>query len=184
MQRVAGSRVAWVVAGSLLLTACGQGRLAGQTRCPTDEEVRQMSSEELNEIPRECDDAQERPEDAPGVRVSNDGDDRDGRPTSAAKEMFGPPGEVLPAEIDDADDIDFWGLEWPGGAIRVVVTSPGSGARVAVTDLDGDPQLGGIGPEAESELEGALPTGRYLVRVFSAPGAAAPFQYEVVSRRG
>lgn len=142
-----------------------------------------MSSEELNEIPRGCDEAQQRPDDAPGVSVSNDGDDQDGRPTSAAKEIFGPPGEVLPAEIDDAADVDYWGLAWPGGAIRVVVTAAGSGARVAVTDLDGDPQFGSIGPEAVSDLQGSLPTGRYLVRVFSAQGVSTPFQYEVVSRR-
>lgn len=182
MRRLMGSRLSWVLASCLLSAACGQVRVASEA-CPTDAEIGQMSSEELNEIPRECDEAQQRPDDAPGVSVSNDGDDRDGRPTSAAKEVFGPPGEVLPAEIDDAADVDFWGLEWPGGGIRVVVTSPASGARVAVTDLDGDPQLGAFGDEAVSELEGALPAGRYLVRVFSAPGAATPFRYEVVSQR-
>lgn len=184
MRRLVGSRLSWVVAASLLLTACGQGRLASEAPCPTDEEVGEMSSEELNAIPRECDEAQESPEDAPGVTVSNDSDDQDGRPTSAAKLIFGPPGEMLTAEIDDAGDVDYWGLEWPGGAIRVVVTAAGSGARVAVTDLDGDPQFGSIGPEAVSDLKGALPTGRYLVRVFSAQGASTPFRYEVVSRRG
>lgn len=184
MRRLMFSRLSWVVAGSLLLTACGQGGVAGAARCPTEDEIGEMSSEELNEIPRECDGAQEPLQEAPGVSVSNDSDDRDGRPTSAAKLTFGPPGEVLPAEIEDAGDADFWGLEWPGGAIRVVVTAPGSAGRVAVTDLEGDPQLGDIGPEAVSALEGALPAGRYLVRVFSAEGAATPFRYEVVSRPG
>lgn len=167
-----------------MLAGCGENQLRAEPDCPTDAEVSELTSEQLNQIPRECDDMGPRPTDQPGVTVSSDGDDRGGHPTSVALESSGPPGEVIAGEIDRLDDVDFWGLDWPGGVIHVVATAKGDSVRVAVTDLDGRVQLGSIGATAVSDLKGALPGGQYLVRIFSAESEQIPLSYRVVSQQG
>ncbi len=141
-----------------------------------------MTSEELNEIPRACDSAGPSLTDSPGVTVDNDdNDDKDGLPTDEARQSFGPPGGSISDILEKGDDIDFWGLEWVGGPIKVLATSKGNLAKVVVADLEGRAVLGAEGAAAATEVRGSLPAGRYLVKIFFSGRASAPLNYHVQS---
>lgn len=168
-----GRQAAVAVLALLTATSCGAGPAGrvgagGSTKCPTDEQIRQMSSEELNAIPRDCDESMTPPPDLPGVRAG-DGDDSNGRPIPGLVEVFDAPGVPSPGRIDRPGDRDFVGVQWPGGTIHASVTPAGRGLRVAVVDLDGEVVSSSDGKPLEGldEVRGALPRGRYLVSVYS-----------------
>ncbi len=168
-----GPHTAVVVLALLTATACGPGPAGrvgadGSPKCPTDEQIDQMSSEELNAIPRECDESMTPPPDMPGVRAG-DGDDSNGRPIPGLVQVFDEPGVPSPGQIDRPGDHDFVGVQWPGGTMHSSVTPAGRGLRVAVVDLEGDVVSSSDGKPLEGldEVRGALPRGRYLVSVYS-----------------
>jgi len=127
-----------------------------------------MSSEELNAIPRECDESMTPPPDMPGVRAG-DGDDSNGRPVPGLIEVFDVPDVPSPGRIDRPGDHDFIGIQWPGGVMHASVVPAGKGLRVAVVDLRGDVVSSSDGArlDALDEVRGKLPPGRYLVSVYT-----------------
>lgn len=168
MRCLVGMRLSWVVVASLLLTACGQGRLATEAPCPTDEEVGDMSSEELNAIPRECDEAQERPTDAPGVTVGDaDGSDPDGNSTLESVTAFRAANWNDPGSIGHVGDVDWYGLQVESEPVQVeVVGISGADVDLTVRDIDGEVIADSRkrGKESES-VRLDLPRGRYYVVV-------------------
>lgn len=168
----------------LLVGGCGQlsGFGSGDDGCPSGAEIDAMSSEELNQIPKRCDENMREPRDQPGVTVnSDDRDDRDGRPSDEALESFGPPGDSISATLERDEDIDFRGLEWPGGPIELLATSAGGLARVVLADLQGRPVLGAEGARASARVRGTVPAGRYLVKIFFGSVRQTPLNYHVWS---
>jgi hypothetical protein len=157
------------LAGVLLLgSACGSpdgvsARPTPTVSCPSDEQINDMESDELNRIPKECDENVPHPADKPGVIVGH-WEDVDGDSTLDSVKTLRTPPFVVNGTLATTDDQDWIGVQWTGGTLHVQITGPADRMWAVITNRQGEP-VAGLDREPSRDLRVALPQGTYYVVV-------------------